>query len=63
MHRIPKTIWAGTVENLGVYFGIAGATVVLTSDDATLRSCVGVTVDGIYPLDPANTGHAFAVRR
>jgi hypothetical protein len=60
MHRIPKTIWAGSVENLGVYFGIAGATVVLTSDDETLRSCVGVRVDGIYPLDPADTGHAFA---
>ena len=62
MHRIPKTLSAGTVENLGVYVGLGGSTLVLTPDSKTRRSCIGVSEEGTYLLDPAQTGHAFMVR-
>ena len=62
MHRLPKTIGAGSVENIGVYFIIAGGEVILAPDNEVRRSCIGVLTDGIYALDPADTGHSFAVR-
>lgn len=62
MHKIPKALTVGTLQNWGLYFGFSEASLVISHASLTYETCFDVPYSGVWLIDPVGSGKAFPTK-